>query len=421
MNSEFSSPNAKGHAPVSESEPSKLEASPSDPATHETPAGDGLCAPTWSRFVYSVESSKGELVDEVAIHVDMVPSRYLVKYVFDMLDLLSKGGYLNDELKFSASEPPSEASFSKIFTKQTESLAPEIMSSSDPKGETPLDSKNSKNLSSSEDGHKKDGSEESALVNVTPLKNGADESRSHSSSSGILSGSDSIGNVFFCETVEAARPIPGPRSRLQSKESNHGSQETHVGYRVERADLFSRPLIVPVTSDSGVAPCPQARRRSGVRSGVRIGLVAMLCDASGIRRRMGHRAEPRVCGSPASSQSLGDLAEDGKFSRRTPERRHRRTPARKPMDKSQDPEAAETVQTTNDQAVDLPRIVRQFSQDGYALVENRTAALPITLGFELTTWEAERSLKELRSKVGDEFYQEIHIVRATLKFSLPNV
>jgi hypothetical protein len=62
----------------------------------------------------------------------------------------------------------------------------------------------------------------------------------------------------------------------------------------------------------------------------------------------------------------------------------------------------------------------EFSQDGYALVENRTAALPITLGFEITVWEAERSLKELRSKVGAEFYQEIHIVRATLKFSLPN-
>jgi hypothetical protein len=68
----------------------------------------------------------------------------------------------------------------------------------------------------------------------------------------------------------------------------------------------------------------------------------------------------------------------------------------------------------------MTRIVRQFSQVGYALVENRTAALPITLGFEITVWEAERSLKELRSKVGAEFYQEIHIVRATLKFSLPN-
>ena len=64
--------------------------------------------------------------------------------------------------------------------------------------------------------------------------------------------------------------------------------------------------------------------------------------------------------------------------------------------------------------------VRQFSQDGYAIVENRTAALPITLGFELTTWEAERSLKELRSKVGSEFFQEIQIVRAKLNFSLPN-
>ena len=73
-----------------------------------------------------------------------------------------------------------------------------------------------------------------------------------------------------------------------------------------------------------------------------------------------------------------------------------------------------------DGAVAQERLVRQFSQDGYAIVENRTAALPITLGFELTTWEAERNLKELRSIVGDEFYDGIHIVRATLKFSLPN-
>jgi hypothetical protein len=41
-------PIAKGHAPVSESEPSKPEASPSDPVAPENPSGDGLCAPTWS-------------------------------------------------------------------------------------------------------------------------------------------------------------------------------------------------------------------------------------------------------------------------------------------------------------------------------------------------------------------------------------
>jgi hypothetical protein len=65
--------------------------------------------------------------------------------------------------------------------------------------------------------------------------------------------------------------------------------------------------------------------------------------------------------------------------------------------------------------------VRQFSQDGYAIVENRTAALPITLGFELTTWEAKRRMEEMRSKVGSEFFQEIQIVRATLTFYLSNV
>lgn len=40
------------------------------------------------------------------------------------------------------------------------------------------------------------------------------------------------------------------------------------------------------------------------------------------------------------------------------QRRHRRTPARKTMNKPQDPEAAETVQTTSVPAVDLPRLVR---------------------------------------------------------------
>jgi hypothetical protein len=80
----------------------------------------------------------------------------------------------------------------------------------------------------------------------------------------------------------------------------------------------------------------------------------------------------------------------------------------------------DVVQIQPNQTARVDDCGSEFSQDGYALVENRTAALPITLGFEITVWEAERSLKELRSKVGAEFYQEIHIVRATLKFSLPN-
>jgi hypothetical protein len=42
-------PIVKGHAPVSGGEPSQHEANPSAPPTPETPAGDGLCAPTWSR------------------------------------------------------------------------------------------------------------------------------------------------------------------------------------------------------------------------------------------------------------------------------------------------------------------------------------------------------------------------------------
>ena len=65
---------------------------------------------------------------------------------------------------------------------------------------------------------------------------------------------------------------------------------------------------------------------------------------------------------------------------------------------------------------DIP--TRKFSQDGYAIVENRLPALPIVLGFELTTWEAEHTLNDLRAKVGDGFFQEIHIISATLTFSL---
>jgi hypothetical protein len=45
------------------------------------------------------------------------------------------------------------------------------------------------------------------------------------------------------------------------------------------------------------------------------------------------------------------------FLLRTSQRRHRRTPALKTMNKPQDPEAADTAQTTNVPAVDLPRLV----------------------------------------------------------------
>ena len=46
-----------------------------------------------------------------------------------------------------------------------------------------------------------------------------------------------------------------------------------------------------------------------------------------------------------------------KSSRLTPKRRHRRTPARKIMNKPKDPEAAETAQNKEALAVDLPRLV----------------------------------------------------------------
>jgi|688.fasta_scaffold139738_2 hypothetical protein len=61
---------------------------------------------------------------------------------------------------------------------------------------------------------------------------------------------------------------------------------------------------------------------------------------------------------------------------------------------------------------------RNFSQAGYAIVENRIRGLPITLGFELTKWEAEASMGKLRTKVGNEFYQELQVVCATLTFSV---
>ena len=48
----------------------------------------------------------------------------------------------------------------------------------------------------------------------------------------------------------------------------------------------------------------------------------------------------------------------GKFLCTTPQRRHRRTPAQRIMNKPQDPEAAKPVQTTSVPAVDLPRLVR---------------------------------------------------------------
>jgi hypothetical protein len=59
---------------------------------------------------------------------------------------------------------------------------------------------------------------------------------------------------------------------------------------------------------------------------------------------------------------------------------------------------------------------RNFSQDGYAIVENRE--LPITLGFELTKWQAEASMGKLRAKVGNEFFQDLQVVCATLTFSV---
>jgi len=58
---------------------------------------------------------------------------------------------------------------------------------------------------------------------------------------------------------------------------------------------------------------------------------------------------------------------------RTPQRRHRRNPARKTMNKSQDPEAAETDQTTSVPAVDLPRLVRLCSDHGYGVSRDHDA------------------------------------------------
>jgi hypothetical protein len=84
--------------------------------------------------------------------------------------------------------------------------------------------------------------------------------------------------------------------------------------------ICSRPPIVPPTSDAGRSLCAQVQ--------LRVGRVAMLCGASGIWRRMGNTAEPRVCGSPASFRSLGCSAEDGKSYPRTFEWVHRRWRAR---------------------------------------------------------------------------------------------
>lgn len=47
----------------------------------------------------------------------------------------------------------------------------------------------------------------------------------------------------FPTNVEAARPIPGARPRLQNTESSHGSQSTAGGDRVERADLIGRARV----------------------------------------------------------------------------------------------------------------------------------------------------------------------------------
>jgi hypothetical protein len=47
-------------------------------------------------------------------------------------------------------------------------------------------------------------------------------------------------DLVFSENVEAARPIPGARSRRQISESRHGSQSTAGGDRVERAGLIGR-------------------------------------------------------------------------------------------------------------------------------------------------------------------------------------
>jgi hypothetical protein len=53
-------------------------------------------------------------------------------------------------------------------------------------------------------------------------------------------------------------------------------------------------------------------RRRVRKPELRVGPAAMPCAASGIWRRMGHSAEPRECGSPASFRCLGDWAEGGK-------------------------------------------------------------------------------------------------------------
>jgi hypothetical protein len=63
-------------------------------------------------------------------------------------------------------------------------------------------------------------------------------------------------------SIEAARPIPGARSRGQNKESSHGSQSTAGGDRVERAGLFSDPDHPSDAASGGVdgSPCLILRR-----------------------------------------------------------------------------------------------------------------------------------------------------------------
>jgi len=79
----------------------------------------------------------------------------------------------------------------------------------------------------------------------------------------------------------------------------------------------------------------------------------------------GHSSRKTVDASPLAARS-GLLKSGqplrckagGTHFRRTPQRRHRRTPARKIMNKKQDPEAVETAQTTN-----APAVVRHLFEN----------------------------------------------------------
>jgi len=69
----------------------------------------------------------------------------------------------------------------------------------------------------------------------------------------------------------------------------------------------------------------------------------------------------------------------------------------------------------------LDCFVRNFCQKGFVVLEIGRCEMPLTHGFFLTHWQAEKGIAEMKKSVSAEFYGSLEVSEAKLLFNFPNV